>query len=327
VDDRGVLSGPAGEEPTGQTVARSASAGVDLRGSPRRRRRVAVVTGLFFSAAALSVVVSALIVVSLVGKAVQFLSNVDLGSLWGSGWFPRQGLFDLKTVLAGSLIVTAVAMVVAAPLGLGAAIFLSEYAKPRVRRLLKPILEVLASIPSVVLGFFALNVLQPDIAKRLFGSSGAFSLLAAGIAVGILVIPLVASIAEDALHAVPNSLREAAAGIGARKRTTSLRIVFPAAVSGIMASLIVGVSRALGETMVVAIAAGATGSSAFTLNPLQPGQTLTAAMASLATGTDQVAGASQAFNSLFFLGLVLFVLTLGLNVLSERFVRRTRKRL
>jgi phosphate transport system permease protein len=281
---------------------------------------------LFVGAAALSVVISALIVLSLVGKAAQFLTNVPLGSLWGAGWFPRQGVFDIKTVLVGSLIVTGIAMIVAAPLGLGAAVYLSEYATPRARRVLKPILEVLASVPSVVLGFFALSVISPHVAQAIFGASNIFNLLAAGIGVGILVTPLVASVAEDALHAVPASLREASYGLGAHKRTTSTRVVFPAAVSGIAAAIIIGVSRALGETMVVAIAAGGTGSALFTADPLHQGQTLTAAMASLATGTDQVAGATQAFNSLFFLGLVLFVLTFALNVASERFVRRVRQR-
>ena len=143
---------------------------------------------------------------------------------------------------------------------------------------------------------------------------------------GILTIPLVASISEDALRSVPNALREASEGLGARKKTTTVQVVIPAAVSGPMAALIVGVSRAIGETMVVAIAAGASGGSLFTTDPLEPGQTMTAAMASLATGTDQVRGASNAFQSLFFVGLVLFVITLLLNILSERFVRRVRQR-
>lgn len=149
-------------------------------------------------------------------------------------------------------------------------------------------------------------------------------MMAAGIGVGILVTPLVASIAEDAMHAVPQSLREASYGLAARRRTTSVRIVMPAAVSGIVASLIVGLSRAVGETMVVAIAAGASGGSLFTVDPFGPGQTMTGAMAALATGSDQVTGNSAAFQSLFFVGLLLFGMTLVLNLISERFVRRMR---
>jgi phosphate transport system permease protein len=151
-------------------------------------------------------------------------------------------------------------------------------------------------------------------------------MLAAGIGVGILTVPLVASIAEDSMRAVPRSLREASYGLGASRMLTSVRVVFPAAVSGIVAALIIGLSRAIGETMVVAIASGATGGALFGLNVLQPGQTMTAAMASLAIGSDQVRGDDYAFQSLFFLGLLLFLITLVLNVLSERFVRRVRQR-
>jgi phosphate transport system permease protein len=149
---------------------------------------------------------------------------------------------------------------------------------------------------------------------------------AAGIAVGILITPLIASVAEDALHAVPNSLREASYGLGARRLATTMRVVVPAAISGIVAALILGVSRAIGETMIVAIAAGAAGGSLFTVNPLDPGITMTAAMTALATGSDQVRGASLAFPSLFFVGLLLFAFTLGLNLISDTFVRRVRQR-
>jgi phosphate transport system permease protein len=298
-----------------------------LRGNPSRLRRERLMRGLFFSAALLSVLISIGIVLSLLGGAIDFLRKVDLSTLWSDGWFPRNNLFDVRTILAGTLIVAFVAMIVAAPLGLGAALYLSEYATPRARRYLKPILETLASIPSVVLGYFALRVISPELVQRLFGSQvPLFNMLSAGIAVGLLVTPLVASVAEDAMHAVPGSLREASYGLGARRRSTSIRVVVPAAVSGITASLILGVSRAIGETMIVAIVAGGTGGSLFTLNPLKGGQTMTAAIAALATGSDQVRGAGPAYPSLFFVGLLLFLLTLGLNILSERFVRRVRRR-
>jgi phosphate transport system permease protein len=298
----------------------------DLRGSSRRRRKEQAIHGLFLTAGILSVVISALIVLSLIGRAIQFLTEIDLSQLWALGWFPRRGLFDIKTIVVGTLLITAVAMVVATPLGLGAAIYLSEYASPRARRVLKPILETLAGIPSVVMGFFALNFISPQLIQRLNSQSSIFNIAAAGIGVGILVVPLVASVAEDAMFAVPNSIREASYGMGAKKMTTAIRVVFPAAISGIVAALILGMSRAIGETMVVAIVAGGTGGSLFTLNIFGPGQTMTGAMVSLATGSDQVRGASGAYPSLFFVGFLLFVMTFALNVLSERFVRRVRQR-
>src|SRR5919108_3226162 len=208
-----------------------------LRGDPARRRHEARVRRVLAAAAAVSIAISIAIVIALVGQAVRFLAQVDLSALWTDGWFPRRGRFDILTIFAGSVLVAGVAMLVATPLGLGTAMYLSEYARPRVRRALKPTLEMLASIPSVVLGFFALSVLQPAIVQDLFGSTSAFSLMAAGIGVGILTIPLVGSVAEDALRAVPRSLREAGYGIGARRRTVTVRIVFPAAISGIVAAL------------------------------------------------------------------------------------------
>jgi phosphate transport system permease protein len=297
----------------------------DLRGAARRRRRERLVRWLFLAAAGTSVLISALIVLSLAGEAWSFVTRVDLGALVDDGWFPRRGRFDIATILAGTLVIAAVGMAIATPIGLGAAIYLSEYATPKRRRLLKPVLEILAGIPSVVLGFYALAVLAPAIVQPLCGSNSIFSMAAAGLGVGILITPLIASVAEDAMHAVPVSLREASYGVGARKRATSVRVVVPAAVSGIVAALILGLSRAIGETMIVAIAAGAVGGSLFTLNPCYPGQTMTAAMTALATGSDQVRGDELAFPSLFFVGLLLFGITLALNLLSERFVRRYRR--
>jgi phosphate transport system permease protein len=297
-----------------------------LQGSPRRQRKEGFIRVLLMAAAILSMVVSGAIVIALAGKAVTFLSNVELGQLWTDGWRPRSGEYDVLTIFIGTIEVSVIAMMIATPLGLGAAMYLSEYANPRTRRRLKPILETLAGIPSVVLGYFALQVINPALVQPLFSSAGTFNVMAAGIGVGILTIPLVASVAEDAMYAVPSALREAAYGIGARRRTVTTKVVFPAAVSGIVAALILGFSRAVGETMVVAIAAGAVGGSLFSLNPCQPGQTMTAAMTALATGSDQVRGASLAFPSLFFVGLLLFGMTLVLNVVSERFVRRVRKR-
>jgi phosphate transport system permease protein len=297
-----------------------------LVGTAARRRNERTVRVVLTLAAVLSIAISAGIVLSLIFEALAFLGQVDLSQLFTDGWFPRRGMFDVRTLLVGTLIVTVVAMTLAAPIGLASAIYLSEYAKPKTRATVKPILEILAGIPSVVLGFFALTWISPNIVRTVFDGASAYSLLAAGIGVGILTIPLVASVSEDAMRAVPGALREASYGLGARKVTTSLRVVVPAAISGIVAALILATSRAIGETMVVAIAAGASGGSLFTLNPIGPGQTLTAAMASLATGSDNVTGNSAAFQSLFFLGFVLFLVTLLLNVIGDVFVRRTRQR-
>ncbi len=297
----------------------------DFRGSKKRMRTEHLVRGVLFLAALLSIVVSVLIVASLVGEAWTFVSQVEAASLWSDGWFPRRGIYDIKTLLAGTLIVTVIAMAVAGPLGLGAAIYLSEYAPRGVRKLLKPVLEILAGIPSVVLGFFALTFLSPVIVQRLSDEATQFNIAAAGIGVGILTIPLVASISEDAMRSVPAALREASYGLGARKITTTVRVVIPAAVSGLVAAFIVAVSRAIGETMVVFIAAGATGGSLFSTDPFKPGQTMTAAIASQAAGTDQVRGAGLTFQSLFFVALLLFVITLVLNVLAGRFVQRVRQ--
>jgi phosphate transport system permease protein len=297
----------------------------DLRGDARRLRTERLVRVALLAAAVLSIVISALIVLSLVREAWTFISQVEVAKLWTSGWFPRRGLYDVKTLLRGSVLVTAIAMVVAVPVGLGSAVYLAEYASARVRRVLKPALEILAGIPSVVLGFFALTWISPEIVQRLNDGASLFNLAAAGIGVGILTVPLVASISEDAMRAVPLALREASAGMGARKITTTVSVVVPAAVSGLVAAFIVAVSRAIGETMVVAIAAGATGGSTFTHDIFGPGQTMTAAMAAQAAGTDAVRGQALTFQSLFFVGLLLFLITLGLNLVADRYVRRVRQ--
>lgn len=303
-----------------------APAGSRLTGHPSRRRSESAVKALLSAAALTSVLISVAIVLSLVFEAASFITSIDLGSLAAPGWFPRRGMYDLATLLAGTAIVTLVAIGIGAPIGLASAVYLSEYASPRVRSIVKPTLEILAGIPSVVLGFFALTWISPNVVQAIFVDAKGFSLLAAGIGVGILTVPLVASVSEDAMRAVPSSLREASYGLGAKRVTTSLQVVVPAAISGIVAAIILATSRAVGETMVVAVAAGASGGSLFTIDPTGPGQTLTAAMASLATGSDQVTGDSSAFLSLFFLGFVLFAMTLGLNVIGDVFVRRTRQR-
>jgi phosphate transport system permease protein len=323
------FTGP--EQPAGSTGEVGSTP--DLSGDRRRHRRERRMRRLFAGSALASLLVSALILVSLFSNGWKFFHEIDWATVYDSNaWNPRQGQFSIATLLAGSLIVTGIALVVAAPLGLGSAVYLSEYARPRTRSSLKPILEVLAGIPSVVLGFFALQWIAPNVVGRLFGeeTGRGGSMLAAGIGVGILTVPLVASVSEDAMRAVPSALREASAGLGARRMSTTVRVVLPAAVSGIVAALILAASRAIGETMVVFIAGGAADSATYTVDPREGTLTMTAAMASLATGTDSVRTAATgsarlAIPSLYFVGVVLFFLTMGLNLIGDRFVRRVRQ--
>ena len=217
-------------------------------------------------------------------------------------------------------------MFVAVPFGLGTAIYLSEYASRRVRSVVKPIIEVLAGIPSVIVGFFALKVIAPDFVDPIFNPTTSRNMLVAGLGIGILVIPIMASLSEDALSAVPGSLREASYGVGAKRVTTVTKVVIPAAVSGLVAAFIISVSRAIGETMVATMAGGFDGSGPYTgWNVLEPGLTMTAAMTNAAGGTDAVK-AGPAFEVLFFVGLLLFLITLGLNSIGAAFVNRVRQK-
>lgn len=305
------------------------STSINLKGNPKRHRRERAYKGVFLFAALISIIVSIAIVISLAGEAWAFVKGLidenNLSALWSVGWFPRRGLYDVRTIFVGTVIIATVGIVVAIPLGLGTATYLAEYASPRMRRILKPAIEILAGIPSVVLGFWALTFISPQIVQRIWDSAGVFSMMAAGIGVGVLITPLVATVSEDAMRAVPHSLREASYGLGANRATTTIRVVGPASISGLMAATILAFSRGIGETMIVFMAAGAVGGALFTMNPLDPGQTMTAAIASLAIGTDQVAGEGLAFQSLFFVGLLLFLLTLALNWASTRLVRRFRE--
>ena len=393
--DIGVTTRPQGQ-PAGERLT------VESLASPANRaRKEAAIRAFFLMAALVSIAISILIVLSLVREASVFIFNIDYSQTWGqTGWFPRNGVYDMPTILVSSLIVTGVAMLVAGPLGLGSAIYLSEYASRRTRSFLKPVLEVLAGVPSVVLGFFALFFISPQVIERIgrtgwlligavvvvmyvlgvaiwarklvrreidtpvktqllrvlsltvfvaggliliwwvngvagsadpdaanfFNVQRGGNLAAAAVGVGILTIPLVASVSEDALASVPQELRTASAGLGARKLTTTVQVVLPAAVSGIVAAFIIGVSRALGETIVVFLAGGAADAARFTDSPFEGGLTMTAAMASLATGTDNVVGEGLTFQSLYFVGFVLFILTLFLNIVAGRFVSRVREK-
>ncbi len=282
-------------------------------------------------AAMATVVISGLILFVLFRGAIDFFRAIgwDFGILVDDsaapGWFPRRERFDLLTIVLGSVIMGLIAMIVAVPLGLGTAVYLSEYAPPRVRKIVKPAVEVLAGIPSVIVGYFALKFIAPNVVDPIFSPDQPRNMLVAGMAIGVLVVPIMASICEDALRAVPMSLREASFGVGARKSTTTIKVVLPAAVSGIVAAFIIATSRAIGETMVAAMAGGRDGSGPRVLSPLDPGLTMTAAMTNAAGGTDQVK-AGAPFQVLFFVGLLLFLLTMGLNLIADRVVRRYRQK-
>ncbi len=242
--------------------------------------------------------------------------------LTGREWIPQLGRFGVLPLLTATLMVSLIAMAVALPLGLGIAIYLSEYASPRMRHLLKPLLEVLTGVPTVVYGYFALTWVTPGL-RRLLGADtvGVYNMASAGLVVGVLVIPLVSSMSEDALRAVPDSLREAAYALGATRLETALQVVVPAAFSGLTAAFIVAISRAIGETMIVALAAGA--GPRLTLNPFQAAETLTGHIVRISGG--DLSYDSIDYRSIFALGLVLFTLTLGLNLLSQRVVAHFRE--
>jgi phosphate transport system permease protein len=224
-------------------------------------------------------------------------------------------------LVAGTLLITLIAMCVAIPLGVMSAIYLSEYAAARARDILKPSLELLAGIPTIVYGFFAVTFIRPDLLKLIFPGIGPFSALAAGIAVGIMTIPLVASLSEDAMRAVPRDLREGGYALGATKLEVSWQIVVPAALSGIIASFILAMSRAVGETMIVALAAGS--KAQLTSNPLEPMQTMTGFIVQAFSG-DMVVGTAP-YLSLFAVGLLLFFITLALNMMSHWVVGKFRE--
>ena len=211
-----------------------------LAGSRARRSRETWIGRAFLAAALVSVAITFFIILTVFEQAVEFLLSIDLSQLVAQGWFPRRGMFDIATLLIGTFLVTAIALAIAAPTGLLSAIYLSEYASPRIRGIVKPVLEVLAGIPSVVLGFFALTFINPNVVQTLVPTAKGFNLAAAAIAVGILTIPLVATISEDSMKAVPLALREASYGLGARRVTTATRVVVPAAISGIVAAIILG---------------------------------------------------------------------------------------
>ena len=294
------------------------------RQSPRRGE--AVVLLLLRAAAILSVLVTVGIVVSLLLPALSFFREVSVWEfLTGTRWTPRfsgQESYGVLPLITGTLWTTVIALLIAVPFGLGAAVFLAEYAPERVRKVLKPVLEVLAGIPSVVYGFFALTFVAPVVLEGILGIEiGTFSVLSAGLVLGIMIIPTVASLSEDAMSAVPMALRQGSYALGANKMRTTLRVVFPAAISGIAASIVLALSRAVGETMIVALAAGT--QARMVAGPTEQGQTMTGFIAQTATG--ESTPGTLSYNTLFAVGLLLFVLTFIINIISIRLVRRFRE--
>jgi phosphate transport system permease protein len=281
-------------------------------------------------AAGVSVATTVLIVLSLVRETVGFLGDVGVGDfLFGTSWTPQlagdQQSFGVLPLLVGTLYLTVIGLLVAIPLGLLSAIYLAEYASPRVRKVVKPILEVLAGVPTIVFGFFALTFFTPEILKNLLGIRvEQFNQISAGVIVGILVLPTIASVAEDALSAVPGSLREGAFGLGANRMRVVLRIVFPAALSGIVAALVLGASRAIGETLVILLAGGSGQLLPQVVwDPRESGGSMASFIASTATG-DAPTGSIE-YETIFAVGFGLFVFTLVLNVISIRLVERFRQ--
>ncbi|WP_322798033.1 phosphate ABC transporter permease subunit PstC [Thermoflexus sp.] len=281
------------------------------------------IQGLLFFAALVSVFTTMGIVVVLLVEALPFFQQVSLVQfLTDTQWTPlfAQKRFGIAPLLAGTLLTSAVALALAIPVGLLSAIYLSEYAPARVRATVKPILEILAGIPTVVYGYFALLFVTP-LLKRVIPNLETFNALSAGLTMGIMIIPLVSSLSEDALYAVPNSLREAAYALGATRLEVALRVAVPAALSGIVASFILAASRAIGETMIVAIAAGQR--PILTLDPRRAIETMTAYIVQVSLG-DTPHGTLE-FRTIFAVGLVLFLFTLVLNVIAIRIIQRYRE--
>ncbi len=293
----------------------------ESRGRVFRERAVKVVLA---ACAYLSVLTTAGIVFVLLFETVAFFREVSIvefftSRTWSAAFAEPE--FGIMVLASGTLLTTVIAIAVALPLGLLAAIFLSEYASPRLRSYLKPALEVLAGVPTIVYGFFALTFLTPLLKATILPGLPIFNALSAGLIMGVMIIPTIASVSEDAIYSVPRSLREGAYALGATKRETATQIVVPAALSGIVAAVILGISRAIGETMIVAVAAG--GLAQLTLNPLNSVQTMTAYIVQVASG--ETATGTLTYNTIFAVGAALFFITLILNIISHFFVRRFRE--
>jgi phosphate transport system permease protein len=284
-----------------------------------------LIHSILLASALLSVAITLGIVVILVKESILFFSEDGVTLLeffTNRRWQPMIQEFGILPLLNATLTTSLIAVITAVPIGIAVAVYLSEYATIKTRSILKPILEVLAGIPTVVYGYFAITFMTP-LLRSIFGDDVVqiYNTASAGIVIGILILPLITSMAEDALNAVPNSLREAAFGLGATKMETSLMVVLPAAFSGLAAAFIVGLSRAVGETMIVALAAGA--GPNFTLNPFKAAETITGYIVRISGG--DIGYNTVDYNSIFALGLVLFIMTLILNMISRKIVEKYRE--
>lgn len=310
------------------TLQAGPPSGAGLPGPPdlahKTRPGEAAIKAVLLASALLSVAITVGIVASLIQPVIEFFGDqVSFSEFFAttdpSGSSAKPAVIPLLT---GTLVTTVIALLVAVPIGLGAAMYLSEYASRRARKWLKPTVELLAGVPSIVYGFFAVTFVTPVVLNGWLNLPvGFFNMLSAGLVLGVMIIPTIASLSEDALSAVPLALRQGSLAMGANRMQTTLRVVFPAALSGIAAAIVLGVSRAVGETMIVATAAG--NGKNLTLNPLEAAQTMTGFIATTARGENPVGSAE--YNMLFAVGMLLFLITLLINAISIFFVRRFRQ--
>ena len=304
-------------------TATASAAGVSLR-QTRARHGERVIKLVLVLAALVSVLTTFGIVISILVPSIEFFTQVSIAEfLFGTVWTPlfADPQYGVLPLVTGTLVITGIAVLIAIPLGLGAAIYLSEYASDRARRTIKPVLEVLAGIPTVVFGFFALEFLTQMVLVKIWPQIEIFNALSAGIIMGIMIIPTIASLSEDAMSAVPSGMRDGAYALGSTRRQTAMNVVVPAALSGIVAAFVLGISRALGETMIVTIAAGL--QPTLSLNPLVGMQTMTSYIA--AAGSGDLATGSIEYKSIFAVGLLLFIITFCMNFISIKLVRRFRQ--
>lgn len=291
--------------------------------TPIQRFRESSLRGLFFLCALVSIVTTMGIIWVLFSESLPFFREVPLTAfLFGGEWAPKTGhQYGILPLICGTFLIAVLSLAVAIPIGLATAIYMSEYASPAVRQIAKPVFEVLAGIPTVVYGYFALTFITPCILRPLLPSVEVFNAASAAIVVGIMIIPTISSLCDDAFRAVPRTLREAAYALSATKLETSTRVVFPAALSGVVAAILLALARAVGETMAVALAAGST--PKMSLNPLVSVQTMTAYIVQVSKG-DAPAGTIE-YQSIFVVGLSLFLITFAVNVVAQRVLERFRE--
>ncbi len=289
----------------------------------KRSRLEALVPGILFFIASISIITSIGIVLTLVVDASHFFREIPLSEIFSKDLAPlnaKNPRFGFLPLITGTIMTSFIAMLVAVPIGMTAAMYLSEFVSQRTRQILKPIIELLAGIPTIVYGFFAYNFVTP-VLMSFIPNLGAKNALSPGIVMGIMIIPIVTSLSEDAMNAVPNAIREGAYGLGATKLEVTTKVVVPAAISGIIASFVLAISRAIGETMIVTIASGS--SKAFTTDITQPMQTMTAYIVEFTSG--DAGSGTIGYYSLYAVGLMLFIFTLIMNLLAKYITNKYRR--